>query len=84
MPRFVFFPATESAAVPIATAKKTARKHGATVLRAIAGTMLIDVQEERLEQLVQALPGWRYSIERRDTRIPERRPLERIKAARKA
>jgi hypothetical protein len=30
--------------------------------------------------VAQALPGWRYSVERKATRGPERKPLERTKA----
>lgn len=85
MARFVFFPATAAmGAVPLASAKKTASAHGAVVLRAIAGSMLLEAPPSKAAAVAKALPGWRYSLERKATRVPERRPLERLKIAKAA
>lgn len=85
MARYVFFPATASTgAVPLASAKKTASEHGAVVLRAIAGSMLLEAPPSKAAAVAKALPGWRYSPERKTTRVPERRPLQRLKMAKAA
>jgi len=67
-----------------ASAKRTASAHGATVLRAIAGSMLLEAPPSKAAAVAKALPGWRYSPERKTTRVPERRPLERLKMAKVA
>lgn len=85
MARYVFFPATASTgAAPLASAKKTASAYGATVLRAIAGSMLLEAPPAKAAAVAKALPGWRYSPERKTTRVPERRPLQRAKLSAKA
>jgi hypothetical protein len=50
------------------------------VVKSLAGTMLLEVTPARVPEVAQALPGWRYSVERKTTRVPERKPLERSKA----
>jgi hypothetical protein len=42
--------------------------------------MLLEVTPAQVPEVAQALPGWRYSVERKTTRVPERKPLERSKA----
>lgn len=41
---------------------------------------LLEVTPAQVPEVAQALPGWRYSVERKTTRVPERKPLERSKA----
>ena len=80
MARYVFSPATAATgAVPLASAKKTASAHGATVLRAIAGSMLVEAPPAKAAAVVKALPGWRCTLERKTTRVPERTPLQRTR-----
>ena len=43
--------------------------------------MLVEVDAAAAVQVVRALPGWSYAIERKTTRVPESRPLERAKMA---
>lgn len=33
-----------------------------------------------MPEVAQTLPGWRHSVERKTTRVPERKPLERTRA----
>ena len=42
--------------------------------------MLLEVTPAQVPEVAQALPGWRYSVERKTTRVPEPKPLERSKA----
>lgn len=78
MDRFVFFTSATDA-VGLATAKKTAKALGAAVVRALPGTMLVVAPPTKAAQVAKALPGWRYTAERKTTRVPERRPLERAR-----
>ncbi len=78
MKRYVFYcdvPALDAKA--LAAAKKVAQASGATVIRAVAGSMLLEVAAAQLETVSRALPGWRYGPERKTTRVPERTPLQR-------
>ncbi len=80
MSRYVFFNINAQDAKVLTAAKKTARSRGATVVKSLAGTMLLEVAPAQVPEVAQALPGWCYSIERKTTRVPERKPLERSKA----
>lgn len=80
MSRYVFFNSNAQDVKVLTAAKKAARLHGATVVRSLAGTMLLELAPARVSEVAQALPGWRYSAERKSARVPERRPLERAKA----
>ena len=53
----------------------------APVVRSAAGQMLLEAPPARLVQLAEALPAWRYSVEGKSARIPERatRPLQRAR-----
>ena len=42
--------------------------------------MLLEPAPAQVTELAQALPGWRHSVERKTTTVPERKPLERTKA----
>lgn len=85
MARYVFSLATATiGAVPLASARRTASAHGATVLRAIAGSMLLEAPPATAAAVAKALPGWRYRPERKTTRVPERTPLQRARQLAKA
>lgn len=79
MSRYVFFNSNAQDAKVLTAAKKAARARGATVVKSLAGTMLLELAPARVPELAQALPGWRYAVERKTTRVPERKPLERAK-----
>lgn len=80
MTRYVFENSDAQDAKVLTAAKKTARSRGATVVKSLAGTMLLEVTPVQVREVAQALPGWRYAAERKTTRVPERKPLERSKA----
>lgn len=85
MVRYFFSLATAAiGAVPLASARRTAKAHGATVLRAMAGSMLLEAPPAKAAAVAKALPGWRYSPERKTTRVPERTPLQRARQSAKA
>ena len=81
MDRYVFFSSSAVDAKALAAAKKTAKALGATVVRAAAGSMLVEAPPTQAAQVAQALPGWRYTVERKAARVPERTPLQRAKLA---
>ncbi len=64
----------------LTAAKKAARSRGATVVKSLAGTMRLELAPAQVSEVAEALPGWRYAVERKTTRVPERRQLERAKA----
>jgi hypothetical protein len=43
--------------------------------------MLVEAGPIQVAQVVEALPGWRYSAETMTHRIPERMPLQRARLA---
>lgn len=49
-------------------------------MKSLAGTMLLEVTPAEVPEVAKALPGWRYAAERKTTRVPERKPLERSRA----
>ena len=77
MSLYVFFNSDAQDAKVLTAAKRTARSHGATVVKSLAGTMLLELTAARVPEVAQALPGWRYSVERKSARVPERKPLAR-------
>lgn len=79
MGRYVFFNSKAQDSKVLTAAKRAARSHGATVVKALAGTMLLELPPKQASELAQALPDWRYSAERKTTRVPERPPLQRAK-----
>ena len=80
MSRYVFFNSDAQDAKVLTAAKKTARSRGATVVKSLAGTMLLEVTPAQVLEVAQALPGWRYAVDRKTAQGPERKPLERSKA----
>ena len=77
MARDVFYPEDSPDVMPLARAGKAAREHGAEVVRALAGGMLLEIDPSDVKAVARALTGWRYAIEQRTMRIPERTPLQR-------
>ncbi len=59
---------------------KVAHSRGATVVKTLAGTMLLELAPAQIPEVARPLPGWRYSVERKTTRVPEGKPPERFKA----
>jgi hypothetical protein len=57
------WPATSSAATPrsnpkaMTAGKLAARSHGATVVKSLASTMLLDLEPARVPEVALALPG---------------------------
>lgn len=82
MSRYVFFNSNALDIKVLTAAKKAARSQGATVVKCLAGSMLLELTPGQLAIVARALPGWCYSAERRTTRVPERRPLEGTKSRR--
>lgn len=80
MSRYVFYNNDAQDAKVLSAAERTARLRGATVLKSLAGTMLLELAPTQVPAVAQALPGWCYAVERKTTRVPERKPLERSKA----
>lgn len=80
MSRYVFFNSDAQDAKVLTAARKAARSRGAKVVKSVAGTMLLEVAPARVPEVAQALPGWRFSVERKTARVPERTPLARSKA----
>ena len=81
MDRYVFYHRHGTDAKDVTAAKKTARALGARVVRAVAGSLLVEAEPGQIEQVAQALPGWCYSPDARLHRIPERTPLQRVRLA---
>jgi hypothetical protein len=80
MSRYVFSNSNAQDVKVLTAAKKAARSRGATIVKSLAGTMLLEVAPAQVPDVAQALPGWRYSVERKTTRVPERKPVERSRA----
>ena len=74
MSRYVFFNSDAQDAKVLTVAKKTARSRGATVVKSLAGTMLLEATPAQLPQVAQALLGWRYSVERKTPGCPSPSP----------
>ena len=81
MDRYVFFHAQDLDPKVLMAAKKTARALGATVVRTAAGSMLVEAAPTQIAKLATALPGWRYCVETKTHRLPERRALQRARLA---
>jgi len=76
MARYVFRPrGLES--TPVATVRKAARSHGATVLKVVGDLMLLEMSPAKAAEFARELQSWSYSPDRKTTHLPERRPLER-------
>jgi hypothetical protein len=65
----------------VSAAKRKATALGATVVRTAAGQMLVETTPAKAAKVAEALPDWRYALERVAARLPERTPLARAKYA---
>ena len=79
MDRYVFYCPLTLDAKAVSAAKKKAASLGATVVRAGAGSMLLEAENAAIKQVAKALPDWRYSVESKVHRLPERTPLQRTR-----
>lgn len=75
MTRYVFVCTSALDDQALAAARKAARSHGATVVKLLAGTRLLEVTPAQVPEVAQASPGWRYAAERKRARVPKRKPL---------
>lgn len=80
----MFFTSDIQDAKRLAAAKQAARAQGATVVKSLAGTMLLELAPAKVSEVAQALPGWRYAAERKTTRVPERKPRSKARGAQAA
>lgn len=80
MARYVFRNRDAQCKQALAAAAKAARSLGATVVKSLAGTMLLEATPAQVPEVAQASPGWRYAAERKTARVPEPKLLERPKA----
>lgn len=81
MDRYVFYAKESLDPRTLRSARDTASAMGVTVLQSGVGTMLLEAAPEDVRKVARALPQWRYSVERRATRIPERPVAERVRRA---
>ncbi|MFG6433447.1 hypothetical protein [Roseateles sp. LYH14W] len=82
MSRYVFsFPALQPDPAVVAEAQTTVKALGATVVRCIAGSMLLDAAPAVASKVAAAMPDWRLSEENCSYRAPERTPLQRARLA---
>lgn len=79
MERFVFYSPTLDVKA-LTAARRTVARLGATVVRSLAGSMLVEAPRARAAEVAQALPGWRCRSEAKILRVPERTPLQRARA----
>jgi len=81
MARYVFHLPRSLDTKAVTAAKKTATSMGATVVRTAAGQMLVETTPSKAAKVAEALPEWRYGLERLTARLPEKTPLARAKYA---
>ena len=82
MKRYVFYSSQLSVDRKVVTAaRKLATSLGATVVRIVAGSMLLEATPAKAVQVAKALPGWHYSVETQGHRIPEHSPLKLVRRA---
>jgi len=68
----------------VMAARKVAISLGATVVRTLGGSMLLETTPAKVGQVAKALPDWHYSVETKGYRIPERSPQKLVRGARTA
>lgn len=85
MDRYVFYPAPDRGiaadAKALGAARRACKSLGVTVVRAAAGSMLVEAEPTEVREVAKALPGWCYSAEKKGARLPERTPLQRARLA---
>lgn len=65
----------------VADAQSTVEALGASVVRCLAGSMLLEALPSVASQVATALPEWQLSEETGSCRVPERTPLQRVRLA---
>ena len=75
------FPALRPDPAVVAEAQTTVKALGATVVRCIAGSMLLEAPPAVASKVAAAMPDWRLSEENSSYRAPERTPLQRARLA---
>jgi len=73
--RYVFFHSAGLSAKEVRAAKLAAPTYGAMILRAAPGQLLVQAEPAVAAAFAKALPGWQYSPDQEDTRLPE--PIQR-------
>ncbi|WP_329718766.1 hypothetical protein [Ideonella sp.] len=81
MARYVFHLPLSLDSKAVSAAKRKATALGATVVRTAAGQMLVETTPSKAARVAEALPDWRYALERVAARLPEKSPLSRAKYA---
>ncbi len=71
MSRYVLFNSNAQDVKVLTAARKTARPHGAAVVKSLAGTMLLELAPAQVRRMAQALSGWRHSVERKTRLVTE-------------
>ncbi len=79
MARYVFFPDNKPGTTSIAAAKRVVIDQGASIVDTAEGGVLVEATPAEAKRVAQALSGWDYAAERAETRVPERRALERAR-----
>lgn len=71
MALYVFSPRNSGDAEPLAAARKAVHAVGGTVVRAIAGLMLVKAPPSAAKRAAATLPGWDYRRDTKSVRVPE-------------
>jgi hypothetical protein len=80
MSRYVFsFPALRPDPAVVADAEIIAEALGATVVRSVGGSLLLEAAPNVATRLAKAMPEWHLSQENTSYRVPERTPLQRAR-----
>jgi hypothetical protein len=75
MDRYVFYFSGNADQRLVREAKKTLEQLGATVVKTVAGSMLVEGSSSKVKRAATALPDWRYSLDTRTHRMPEKKAL---------
>ena len=82
MKKYVFYSSDLSVDRKVVTAaRKTAASLGATVVRTVGSSMLLEATPAKVVQIAKALPGWHYSVETKGHRFPEHSPAKLVRGA---
>lgn len=75
---YVFSSIEPVTAKQLAASEQTVRALGGTVVRSLAGVMLVELAAPALRQVAKLLPDWRWSPQRKTAHVPEYR--QRVRA----
>jgi len=82
MKKYVFYSADLSVdRKAVTAARRMAASLGATVVRTVGSSMLLEATPAKVAKVAEALPGWHYSVETRGHRIPEHSPAKLVRGA---